>query len=289
MDAYCNHLIGPINRCKVAIPKTLETAIAEHLNLRYRCDLEHFPESLRKRFIPLSLDDGARVFLERVWANRPGAFRNEMRGFLREYASDFDVNGLLNIYPMHVLSTDQWRTILPKQGGALLDIGAGNGDVTDTLAPLFDEVATTETSRAMAWRLRRSGYTCHRLDVTTSDVPGGPFDMITCLNVLDRCAAPLSLLAQLKQLLRDDGVLVLALVLPYKPCHYKGAAITMPDEQLAIDKPSWEGAVMQLCGKVLQPGGWHVESFSRVPYLSGGDRHRPFYELDDVIVVCQKG
>lgn len=266
----------------------LDAAIAKYLSLRYTCQLEHFPKPLRERFIPLELDEEAQAFLERVWQKRPGAIRNELRGFFREYASDFDVNGLLDIYPMHVLSLEQWRTLLPNHRGILLDIGAGNGEVTDTVAPLFDRVVTTETSRAMAWRLRRRGYTCHRADVTAADIPGGPFDVITCLNVLDRCAAPLSLLERFKQLLHDEGVLVIALVLPYQPCHYNGAAITMPDERLPIDQPDWEGAVRQFITQVLQPAGWDIVSFSRVPYLSGGDQHQPFYELDDVIVVCRK-
>lgn len=266
---------------------TCDAAIAE-LALRYDCDFERLPQRLRQRFLTLTFDADARAFLERMWVNRPGIVRHELRGFLRQYASDFDVNGLLNIYPMHVLSTPQWRTLVPRTGGRLLDIGAGNGDTTQRIAPLFEKIVVTETSRAMAWRLRRHGFTCYCADVTTADLPEEPFDIITCLNVLDRCAQPLTLLERLHTMLKPDGILVIALVLPYKPSYYKGATITMPNEQLAVTSHVWEEAAVQFVTHVLEPKRWSVRTLSRVPYLSGGDRRQPFYELDDLIVVCIK-
>lgn len=44
------------------------------------------------------------------------------------------------------------------QARVLLDIGAGDGNVTRRLAPLFDEVHATETSAPMCWRLSRAGF-----------------------------------------------------------------------------------------------------------------------------------
>jgi hypothetical protein len=69
--------------------------------------------------------------------------------------SDYDANALLDFYAMHLLSTAQWHALLgPHAHGRLLDVGAGSGDVTASLAPLFDAVTTTEASRGMARRLR---------------------------------------------------------------------------------------------------------------------------------------
>lgn len=42
--------------------------------------------------------------------------------------------------------------------GKLLDIGAGDGGVTDKLVPLFDEIHVTEYSRVMRFRLWRKGF-----------------------------------------------------------------------------------------------------------------------------------
>ena len=62
---------------------------------------------------------------------------------------------------MHVLSTTQFAAHLYRQlgqQGRLLDIGAGDGGVTQRLAPLFTEVFATETDTIMRWRLRSLGY-----------------------------------------------------------------------------------------------------------------------------------
>ena len=43
------------------------------------------------------------------------------------------------------------------------------------------------------------------------------FDVISCLNLLDRCDTPYTLLKQIKQALVPNGLLVVALVLPFRP------------------------------------------------------------------------
>ena len=68
---------------------------------------------------------------------------------------------------MHVLSTQQFqqlrncgnnRTRSEGQLGRLLDVGAGDGQVTKQLAPLFREVFATEMSPSMRWRLKSAGF-----------------------------------------------------------------------------------------------------------------------------------
>ena len=55
------------------------------------------------------------------------------------------------------------------------------------------------------------------LDVATWHESDVRYDVITCLNVLDRCDRPLTLLRQMRRALRPDGLLVVALVLPLSP------------------------------------------------------------------------
>ena len=69
----------------------------------------------------------------------------------------FEVNGLLGIYPMHLVSTSHWKYLFPnspnssnnpgdpekrgeKEGFIALDVGAGVGDVTSYLQPLCTEL-----------------------------------------------------------------------------------------------------------------------------------------------------
>lgn len=99
---------------------------------------------------------------------------------------------------MHIFSTEQIEHLLRKSlyhlnaSGKLLDIGAGDGNVTKELAPLFSSVCTTEMSSHMIGRLQQRGFDARLTtdpDVFASDAP---FDVVSCLNVLDRCSRPVS-------------------------------------------------------------------------------------------------
>jgi len=264
------------------------------LCLEYGCRLDRLPDALRHRFVQLGRDAALNEYLARARRERHGSFVTRLHRVLRGYLSDFDINGLLNVYPMHVLGTEQWRYLLDQapleqaQGARLLDVGAGSGDVTHALAPLFDAVVTTELSRAMAYRLRRRGFACFRQDVAVHGVPEPPYDAIACLNVLDRCDRPLALLANLRAGLKDRGLLLLALVLPYNPFVYEGGSSRDPSEKLPLTHTrEWERSALEVCERVIEPLGFEVELITRAPYLSGGDAKRPLYELDDVVLVCR--
>ena len=47
---------------------------------------------------------------------------------------------------------------VPAVAAKLLDVGAGDGNVTRRLAPLFDDITVTEASKHMGNRLRARGY-----------------------------------------------------------------------------------------------------------------------------------
>jgi SAM-dependent methyltransferase len=201
--------------------------------------------------------------------------------------SDFDVNGLLGTYPLFLLSTAQWRELLgPERCARLLDVGAGSGDVTARLASVADRVETTETSAMMARRLRRRGYACRRVDVAGAPLDDS-FDLVTCLNVIDRSARPKTVLAHLARALGEGGRLVVATPLPYEPFVFAGGSTRPPDERLPLCTDDWESGVAELASRVLRPLGLEVLAFTRAPYISGGDPGRPLYVLDDAVLVCR--
>ncbi len=254
--------------------------------MSYGCDLQRLRPELAERFVELAEDDAARRF--RAAPTTHGRLRTWAQRALGHFMSDFDANGWLGMYPMHLLSTAQWGCLLGAAGGALVDVGAGNGDVTAGLAPLFDSVTTTELSAPMARRLRRRGFSCERVDVAETGVPGGPWDTIACLNVLDRSARPHTLLERLRDGLAPGGRLILAVVLPYSPFVYEGGATVPPIEKLDCEAADWESSVDRLAARVLEPLGLHVQRLARAPYLSGGDADAPLYALDDAILVCAR-
>lgn len=244
---------------------------------------------------------------------------------------------------MHVLSTAQLERILDSsnraaqqlgqpalpanRAGALLDVGAGDGHVTAQLAALphvdRNRIVVTEVSCVMAWRLRRRGYRCVRTDnLDDIDGSGGDcmrhleagqtrrhFELVSCLNVLDRCDRPRYLLHQLRSRLRPgSGRLLLALVVPYRPMvetrtfpahrrrtgaarltHTTGGPVRgssrPPHERLHIGGRTWEAQCAAFIQHELLPLGFRVLACTRVPYLCEGDYCRPYYELDDAVVV----
>ncbi|MCH2109581.1 MAG: methyltransferase-like protein 9 [Polyangiaceae bacterium] len=254
-------------------------------------------ETKETPFVQLGLDQAAADYISASKSYRHGRIKTSLHRVLRQFLSDFDVNGLLGTYPMHVLSTPQWRHLLEaaspeRLGGRLLDIGSGRGDVTSALAPIFDTVTTTETARSMVRRLRKRGYHCYQGDIVdlvdellVSEE--APYDAVSLLNVLDRCDRPLSMLAAARRLLKPNGLLAVALVLPYSPFVYDGTITRPPRERLPITSKQFELATTEFIQFALKALAFEIVSISRVPYLSGGDAQKELYELDDLILIAR--
>jgi hypothetical protein len=216
-------------------------------------------------------------------------FVNETYFFnrLSVYLSIMKANGLLGRGRMFVYSTAQFKRLLAVNNdqqyplASLLDIGAGDGAVTQRMAGLFERVYTTEMSSIMQWRLSNYGYTVldpdHWLDIK--------FDVITCLNVLDRCEKPLTLLKNIRNHLNvEHGRLIVGLVLPFKP-YYEYNNDHHPNEWIRIDGRLPEEQINELIRTVFQPLGFQLKKFSRLPYLCEGDMEQSYYFLSDYVFV----
>ncbi len=172
--------------------------------------------------------------------------------------------------------------------GRLLDVGAGDGAVTEVLAQPFDHVETTETSRGMAKRLRERSYVCHEVDMVGHFVPkGAPFDVVSLLNVIDRTAHPLTLLAQLERVLGPDSLVVLTVPVPLRPHVHVGPRTVDPEERLPVDRKGFEAQVAALAQIAFLGSGFEVVAISRVPYLCRGYREAPVLVLDDSVFVLR--
>ena len=272
----------------MSVPQVAELAEAT-ARLVFKVDATRFAQELRTCFVEYSADVELERFLNSTSTLRPGRVRTTLHQVLCRYLSDYDVNALLNIYPMHLLSTSQAKSLLGRaSGGRLLDIGAGSGDVTRQLAPLFDEVVATELSPAMRWRLRRRGIECSNVDVSIDAMPEGPFDVIALLNVLDRAVAPQALLHRCVSALGPDSLLLVSLPLPYSPHAYLGGQTIEPASPLRIVAGDWEAEAASFVENVLGPAGLVVQRFTRLPYISGGDRRCPLYLLDALVACCRR-
>lgn len=187
----------------------------------------------------------------------------------------------------------------PRRRARLLDVGAGDGHITSHLSAFFDEVVTTEVAPQMVKRLKARGYECvHTADLDEglpmgSAIVAEGFDTIALFNVLDRCSKPQTLLRQILARMRrptegSGGVnssrLILSVPLPLDPSVEVGTRWLDPEESILSSARvracrDFESSVCALA-EMLLGVGFNIESVSRLPYLSQGDTHRPFYVLD---------
>ena len=248
---------------------------------------------LRERFVPLPPDDATLAWIDAALDRPHGSLALTARAIARTMLSDYDANALAGTHDMRVVGTEQLRRLLSaarlEPGGRLLDVGAGDGHVTAELAPLFDAVETTETSRGMAKRLRERGYVCHEADLVSERLAGAaPYDAIALLNVIDRTSHPISLLEALAELMSPKGWLLIAVPLPLAPHVHVGPSTVDPEEMLPIDRTSWEAAANTLEEQLLRPLGYELRALSRVPYLCRGGRRSPVLQLDDALFLCTR-
>lgn len=257
--------------------------------LTYGVNVARWPLALRQVFVESCPDRPLVEYLTRVLASRASSGRTRLQRALRLVLSDYDANALLDMYPMHLLSTAQAEVLLDRpRGGRLLDIGAGSGDVTAALAPLFDEVEVTEASRWARRRLRARGLVCHGYDVATKGIRGRQYDVVALMNVLDRTDRPVTLLKRCLAHMTADTRLMLSIALPYYPFVYAGAISREPRERLAVIGGNFSDALLRFVQRDLVPLGLRVERMTRLPYLSGGDSMSKMTVLDAAVLTCRK-
>ena len=266
---------------------------SSHPPLRYAVREAALSPLLRPVYCRLERDADTEAWLRDAVARPHGAMQLVARNLARKIMSDYDANGVTGTHDMRVLGAAQWRVLLTRAGFTetprrLLDVGAGEGNVTAALAELLGpgEVVTTELSAPMARRLRKRGWRCHEVDLALEALPGDdtPFDLVGLLNVLDRTSWPLTLLEKLRPLTR--GLLLLAVPLPLHP-HVHVGPVTLPPEE-TLPSPlggneSFEAGANALAELVFKPLGFEVAAFARAPYLCRGGATEPVIVLDDAI------
>lgn len=281
-------------------PRDVSTApLAAH----YRLDASQLPFAALPQIRELHADDETQAFLASC---RPNWCTSVLAQMLRSFFSVTDTNGLLGRGQMFVLSASQFRGLLAeplaeaREAGVshlrLLDVGAGDGEVTSLAAPLFDSVTATEVSWAMARRLRSRGYAVVEAPaLTPANFPEpGTFDVVSLLNLLDRCDHAADVLRGAIRLARPGtGRILVAVVLPFCEFVEEGAVRRAPRGPLPLrgarcgDAASFEASLSALITRVFWPLGLYVEALSRVPYLCRGDLKRPYYVLSDAILLLR--
>ena len=193
---------------------------------------------------------------------------------------------------MFVLSTEQFEMLLNHGGisceelsssswkdtATLIDLGAGDGKVTEKMRPFFAQLFATEVSRPM-----RALLSSRSINVLPIESWGDEqhFDLISCLNLLDRCENPIDIIQTIKKALKPSGLLLLALVLPFCPYVEKRQS-REPSQLLDVNGAEFIDQVESVVA-LFESLGFYLKSWTRVPYLCEGDSIHSIYILDDAV------
>ena len=259
---------------------------------------------------PVALDAYTKHWVREQFAHRRPLWFIICHGIVKLFAYKWVAGALFDYPELYLLSSAHWKDLLApflvrneETPLRALDVGAGTGHVTSSFAGLFDQLVATEVSQSYVWRLQHRGFDAYKTEVVSADNLGGQadFDVVFALNVLDRHARPLGMLAEIARVLRPGGAVVLSVPLPVSQ-HDSGRYLPMlqtAPQSLGLKvglaagdggQPdgSWEAAVSELVTTVLQPQGWRALSVTRAPYMSSGARGRssPIVALDSVVIVA---
>ncbi|VDK69756.1 unnamed protein product [Litomosoides sigmodontis] len=204
-----------------------------------------------------------------------------------------NINGVLGRGGMHLFSLTQLQEFLDVTAGwisydkKLLDLGAGDGQITAVMEKLYGTVSVTEASKVMEWRLKQRRFRVIPMD---SWQQSETYHLVSALNLFDRHYNPSLLLAQLHTItLRSESLLLLAVVLPlhqYVEFH-PTRRTNRPDIKISVRGRTFEEQAGSLVADVLEPAGFQLLKWGKLPYLSEGDFRRPFYHLDDAIFLLK--
>lgn len=206
------------------------------------------------------------------------------------FLSKTSINGVLNRGAMFLFSTKQLRNFLkiPAEWNSVnkrvLDLGAGDGTVTQKLATFYAHVHVTEMSQVMEWRLHHKNFILEDVEAWSSSLL--KFDLISVLNLLDRHYNPRKLLKDVHlAALRSNCSVLIAVALPidqYVEFH-PSKRTNRADVKLKIEGNTIEQQASSLVENEFIPVGFKVVRWTKLPYLCEGDFNRPFYVLEDAV------
>uniref|UniRef100_A0A0R3RPM1 Methyltransferase-like protein 9 n=1 Tax=Elaeophora elaphi TaxID=1147741 RepID=A0A0R3RPM1_9BILA len=276
------------------------------------------PSYMLKKFHQFYMDEDVETFLNNSLETSNSLCLQVYYAFITSLLSMIltktSINGVLGRGGMHLFSFSQLQEFLDISIGwtsynkKLLDLGAGDGQITAVMARLYRIVSVTEASKVMEWRLKQHGFKVVPMDMWHQS---GTYHLISALNLLDRHYNPSLLLAQLHLMtLRSESLLLLAVVLPlhqyveFHPtsrtnrpgiickiisqilakCTFVACSTNI---KISIKGRTFEEQASSLVADVLEPAGFELLKWGKLPYLSEGDFRRPFYHLDDAIFLLK--
>jgi len=246
---------------------------------------------IRSKFQQFHNDSETDAFITSSFEQSDWIFTQLWYNFAKSILSWFycqtDINGMLNRGSMFVFSKEQFLKMSKLDTNtkltSMLDLGAGDGRPTQSMSSFFTETYTTEVSAPMRKSLTQRGFKVLEIDNWVK--PDG-YDLVSALNLFDRCDKPLGIISDIHTSLKPGGFFIVALVLPFKP-YVESVPTHKPSEKMDIKGEKFEAQV-ESAVEVFEGLGFSLEGWARVPYLCEGDLNRPLYHLNNALMLYKK-
>ncbi len=266
----------------------MEKMNLSNFNLKYESDLDcegcakstGGKQNLKQKFTQLHCDSETEEFIANCFQSKYQLFKaSYIRSLITLFYTQTEANAILGTGKMFMFSKSQLEILFDGfKFENMLDIGAGDGYITKQFREIVrEEIVCTEYSQKMISVLAKSGYKIQQ------EIEGS-FDLIACLNVLDRCDRPLTILKKIQNIKKNK--VLISIVLPYRGFYYNNSSKKQsPQLETLIDYyKNWEENV-NILAKTFRELGFNVDKISRVPYLSEGTFRKRLYTLDTAVFV----
>ena len=202
----------------------------------------------------------------------------------------YDAQVYANSPRLYMMSASDWNSVLKDNRSAhtALDVGAGKGDLVHFYKDNFSRIVCMETSKAMCRSLQRQGYIAHRTTTATyeEEKVSEDVDIVFCLNTIDRCTNPKSLLENIRKLVPPGAPVIISVPLPY--CHLDFIQKTALSGMGLDGDNTFESSAEVVAQKLLIFNGFQPVSLYRYPYISSGPLDYPLSQtLDTAVFVCK--
>lgn len=181
----------------------------------------------------------------------------------------FSIRSLTHLFKT-VLFAERRRALLGRRPGRVLDVGCGNGDFLQSLKRRGWEVHGVEYSAEAAELARAKGIAVYRGELTGAAFPESFFDVVTLWHVTEHLPHPLTELAEVRRILRDDGLLVLEVpnsdCLTRKLCGARWSQLDVPRHLQHFTPKTLEQALSYAGFASIHRRNFHVFDFNLVFY-----------------------
>lgn len=274
--------------------KQVDMAFSD-INKYYNVQLESYSDELQNKFKKLFSDSETLNFLK--WSSDRGnsfflqIFYAFSAPLLKLVTTKTATNGILYRGEMFVISKEQFYSLTDNENQKFetwLDLGAGDGGALERLGvkDMATTIWATEICAVMRKRLEWRGFNIK--DVEKWDNQN--YDVISMLNLLDRAGNPDSFIEKAHGALKSNGVLLIAVVLPFNPYVERGGV----DNKPLVDISAYQSTSRNHCDQLetfvnaIQRIGFALKKWTVAPYLCEGDQTTSYYSLRDTILVFEK-